>query len=441
MTTEKHRKHKPAAVKGDNVAAQDGVHALLLAYHYLPENNGGVQRAVAMRRYLPENGVGVTLVTHGVALMQDQSERASGVVRAFDVTRYGVPFLLFAAFRLLQRAVTLLGAKGLRYGLWKRNALRQVETLIAARRPDVLVASFPPVETLDVALAVARRHGIPLVADFRDGLTFEPLEPLERHSVQLARYLRRIEQTVIHEAAAVVTVSEAMSTYFRRSGARRVETIANGFDRAELAGVPPVDDALGPFDRSRINIVYTGRLELSRAGTRIDALLQALEVVLSEGLGERLLFHFFGQFTRGELRAFDRFIERGVVRIGGLLPRAQALAVQRGADVLLLVTACGQASIATGKLFEYLAAGRPILALTKGTAAESIIRETESGWTIAPDDVAAISSLLRRLSVDGTASCAIHPDAGRIDSYERSEQMRRYAQLLHDVCTPTVLGD
>ena len=431
--TAQDRAHRRASGSGDATAAQDDVHALLLAYHYLPENNGGVQRAVAMKRYLPEHGVTVTLLTHGAGLAQDPAERANGVVRAFDVTRYGVPFVLFAAFRLLQKVTTLFGASGLRYALWKRNALRQAESVIAARRPDVLIATFPPIETLEIALAVARRHRIPFIADFRDGLTYEPLEPLESHSVRLARYFNQIEQRVVDEAAAIVTVSEPMSAHFRCRGARCVETIPNGFDRAEFDANPLADDAAAQLDPDRINIVYTGRLQRSRVGTRIDALLDAIDAVLSEGKGERLLFHFFGQYTPAELRAFDRFIDRGVVRVGGLLPRAQALAVQRRADILLLVTARGQASIATGKLFEYLGAGRPILALTKGTAAESIVRATGAGWTIAPDDVGAITTLLQRLLADDAALREIRADASRIKSYERAEQMKRYARLLRCV--------
>lgn len=431
--TAKDHSNRQASPTRDGAAAPDDARALLVAYHYLPENNGGVQRAVAMKRYLPEHGVPVTLLTHGVALAQDPAERADAVVRAFDVTRHGVPFVAFAAFRLLQRASTWLGGTGLRYSLWKRNAMREVEGLIAGWRPDVLIATFPPVEALDLALAVARRHRIPLIADFRDGLTFEPLEPLERHSPRLVGYLKQIEQQVVDEAAAIVTVSEPMSAYFRRRGARRVETIANGFDRCDFGVEPFSDDPAAQLDPDRVNIVYTGRLQRSRAGTRIDGLLDAIEATLSAGEGKRLLFHFFGQYTGAELNAFDRFVKRGVVRVGGLLPRAQALALQRRADVLLLVTAPGQSSIATGKLFEYLGAGRPILALTEGTAAESIVRETQSGWIISPDDVGAIAAFLRSLSDDAATLRDVRPDVDRIKSYERCEQMKRYAELVRSL--------
>jgi glycosyltransferase involved in cell wall biosynthesis len=79
----------------------------------------------------------------------------------------------------------------------------------------------------------------------------------------------------------------------------------------------------------------------------------------------------------------------------GPLDRADALALQRSADVLVLITS-RDPSEATGKLFEYLAAGRPILALAEGNEAERIVRETNTGITVPPDDVDAIADALRR---------------------------------------------
>jgi glycosyltransferase involved in cell wall biosynthesis len=78
----------------------------------------------------------------------------------------------------------------------------------------------------------------------------------------------------------------------------------------------------------------------------------------------------------------------------GLLDREKALALQRSADVLILLTS-GHSSEATGKLYEYLAAGRPILALAEGNEAERIVRETHTGVAVPPDDVDAIAGALR----------------------------------------------
>lgn len=421
-------------VRPESAPTREGsrLNALLIAYHYFPENNGGVQRAAAMKRYLPQHGVDVTLLTHGGKPVDVPEERAAGVVRAFDVTRHSLPFALFAAYRLLQRATTLFGAAGLRYSLWRRNAIRQAERLIAHRRPDVLIATFPPPETIDVALEIARRHRIPVIADFRDGLIFEPLETPGRRAAALGRYLNELERRVISDAAAIVTVSEPISGHYRDAGASRVETIANGFDsreRRDVIGERPFE-----LDRDRINFVYTGRLDRSRAGTRIAPFLEAVAALGEESAGGRLLFHFFGEYTQSEMRAFQPFVGRGVIRVHGLVSRARALLLQRHADALLLVTATGQRSIATGKLFEYLGAGRPIVALTEGTVAESIVRETESGWVVAPDDMNQILGVLRKIAENPAVLQTICPNPLRVKRYERSEQMAQYATLVREIC-------
>lgn len=416
------------------------IHALLIAYHYFPENNGGVQRIAALKKYLPRHGVDVTLLTHRGTLKQSGDERQSGVLRAFDVTRHGMPLPVFLSYRMVQRATRYLGATGARYTLWRRNALRTAERLIRDTRPDVIVATYPPTETIEVALVLCRRFGIPLVADFRDGLVFEPLDPNAFKSRRTARVAEHIDEQVIASAAAVVTVSEPISEYYRSRRAARVETIANGFDPDEMhAAVMPRPTS---FARDRINVVHTGRLGRSRAGTHIDALLEALDGLGGDESGQRLLFHFYGEYTKQEVTLLQPFVERGRVMLHGLVTRETSLALQRHADVLLLVTAVGQRSIATGKLFEYLGAGKPILALTAGTEAEAIVRDTGAGWVVPPDDPAAIRTMLAQLSAD-IGSNPVARSSARIRSYERQQQAGRYAGLLADIVasTGTVTGE
>ena len=79
----------------------------------------------------------------------------------------------------------------------------------------------------------------------------------------------------------------------------------------------------------------------------------------------------------------------------GVLDREGVVALQRAADVLVLITS-RDSSEASGKLFEYLAAGRPILALAEGNEAERIVRETRTGIVVTPEDLDAIAAALRR---------------------------------------------
>jgi glycosyltransferase involved in cell wall biosynthesis len=419
----------PQAGHGDRLAGRR-LNALLVGYHYFPENNGGVQRLAALKKYLPRFGVDVNLLTHRGTIKATASDDSDNVVRAFDITRHGMPLPVFLAYRLLQRVMRYLGARGARYTLWRRNAIRRAERLVGAQRPDVIVATYPPTETIEVALTICRRFDIPLVVDFRDGLVFEPLDPSLFKLPRIARFLRRLDEQVIEKASAVVTVSEPISDYYRARQVARVETIANGFDPDEFRGTAmprPVT-----FRDDRINIVHTGRLGRSRVGTRIDAMLKALHSFDEGEADRRILLHFFGVYSPEESRLLQPFVDRGLVLMHGLVSRAESLALQRHADVLLLVTAVGQRSVATGKLFEYLGAGKPILALTAGTEAEAIVRDTGAGWVVAPDDPAAICATLRSLAAQGALS-SIERRPERVSRYERQHQARRYADLLSDV--------
>ena len=98
----------------------------------------------------------------------------------------------------------------------------------------------------------------------------------------------------------------------------------------------------------------------------------------------------------------------GLARHVGRVPRAEALALQRRSDALLLLTSASHASHATGKLFEYLGAKRPIIALARDNEASRIVEETGTGVAVAPDDVEAIARALSG-AVDGSLTAAYAP--------------------------------
>ena len=194
----------------DDRLADRRLNALLVGYHYFPENNGGVQRLAAMKKYLPRFGVEVSLLTHRGTIKAPRSENSDGVVRAFDITRHGMPLPVFLAYRLLQRVTRYLGATGARYALWRRNAIRHAERLVRAQRPDVIVATYPPTETIVVALTICRRFDIPLVVDFREIFSL-PIDYLKDHAVRLGPRWRLKSPFLEH-------FSQAFARFFMRVG-------------------------------------------------------------------------------------------------------------------------------------------------------------------------------------------------------------------------------
>ena len=105
--------------------------------------------------------------------------------------------------------------------------------------------------------------------------------------------------------------------------------------------------------------------------------------------------------------------DSGIAHIGHL-ERTATAALQRDADALLLITTAGHPSQATGKLFEYLTAGRPIIALAKDNEAARIVTDTRTGMTVAPDQPDEIADALLA-AVDGRLAEAYSPR--RLDQY------------------------
>ena len=122
------------------------------------------------------------------------------------------------------------------------------------------------------------------------------------------------------------------------------------------------------------------------------------------------------------------FTQSGVVFLWGQLKRSTALQFQKRATYLLLITAPDRVSVASGKIFEYIASNKKILALTRGTEAERIIKETGSGVVISPDDPIKIADCLRFILDGGQLECARNELA--ISSYSRSSQIKVLAKHL-----------
>jgi glycosyltransferase involved in cell wall biosynthesis len=124
-------------------------------------------------------------------------------------------------------------------------------------------------------------------------------------------------------------------------------------------------------------------------------------------LAERVRFLVAG---RSEFDEAGLLAEAGLgdaVRQLGYLPRPQALALQRAARALVLLTSDATCE-ATGKLYEYLASGRPIVALANGNEAARIVTETGTGVVVPPRDVEAIKAALQR-AIDGELERAYRP--------------------------------
>jgi glycosyltransferase involved in cell wall biosynthesis len=158
---------------------------------------------------------------------------------------------------------------------------------------------------------------------------------------------------------------------------------------------------LPPLAGDRFLLVHTGKLS-GGWGRSPAPLLRALAQLAEEAppVAQRLQLVLAGRLDREERELIDSFRLGDLVTHVGQLTRAQSIALQRRADALVLITGPDLVWELPGKLFEYMGAGRPVLALASRNEASRVVAETGIGWNVPPDDPGEIELALRR-AVDG----------------------------------------
>jgi glycosyltransferase involved in cell wall biosynthesis len=286
---------------------------------------------------------------------------------------------------------------------WAAWAVPRVRELVRRRQIDCVITTSPPESVHLVALALGR-HRPAWVADLRDGWTFEGLRAPFPTAAQ-RRLDALLERQVATRADQVTAATLPLVEDLRSRHGCDAALVPNAWD-SDLE--PEVRAATPPaLEGDRVNLVYTGTLAGVR-GHDDRALLRALRRVVAErpDTASRLRLVIAGRLTDQEARVFAEPDLAPVVRVLGALDRPTAVALQRRADALLLVTS-NHRSIVTGKLFEYLTAGKPVLALAGDNEAARIVRATGAGDVVAPDDVDAIVEALAR-AVNGSLTYAPH---------------------------------
>lgn len=372
---------------------------LVVSYGHPPCPGVGGTRWLSMARHLRGLGYSVTIVASDAwGALPDDTEL--DVVRVRDPKSARTLRSLLGRGKLRQegdrnllerppgRLLTGVLVPEMNVATWLPQAAFAVRRLLAHRRYDCVITSSPPESSHLIGLLLG--SGRPAwIADFRDGWTFEPYRPPFPTGFQ-RRLDLSIERRVVRSAEVAVGATKPIADDLSRRFGAFAACVSNAWDPDSF--VQPTEAGVRPDD-GRVTLVYTGTLSVR---TDPAALMHALRAVSAETGGPKLRFLHAGRLSTEERALIDRAGAADVVEHLGILDRAGALALQRSADALVLLTS-RNSSEATGKLFEYLFSGRPILALAEGNEAARIVQETGTGITVPPDDADAIAAALRRV--------------------------------------------
>ncbi|WP_206832588.1 glycosyltransferase family 4 protein [Alicyclobacillus fructus] len=434
-------------------------HALIVCHDFPPVGGIGVQRPLKFAKYLGEFGWKVTVLTadHVYSATPDPSllDEIPADVHVVRVTDPVSKQLARWSGRMVEQNVPK-GAqapaknrrplwKSIAWRVWKwaqSNALIPDESalwalraglvarrLIRQRGIDCMYTTSGPQSTHLAGLLATAFTRTPWIADFRDPWT----DNLHfHHRGWRASVERRLERMVFSRASAIVAVTDGFWRLFATKYPHRaldIHVIRNGVDEADFPPAPAHRRAARkPFTFFYGGILYPGR--------SADALFQAVHRLLESGQvsPDAIRLQFAGVLDYPGHHHHASLIRQlgleGVIEPLGYLPRREALARLLAADAALLIGDQSEQAkdYVPGKLYEYLYAGRPILALLREGEAADLIRRERAGIIAPPDDPAAISHAMLQLMT--------HPEAERRPwnpAYSRRAQAQQLARLMDEV--------
>lgn len=416
------------------------VRVLLVTLYFPPAGGGGVQRSLKLAQYLPALGI----ETHVLAPDDPKWIHRDPELRV--PTQAWVHRVHYVGPKARRPAEELHGTSGLDRALaharvatrrvlvpdasvtWNLTAIPAAVRLARREGIDAVITTSPPGSVHFVGAAVKRATGARWLADVRDALVANPHRRADTTATRAKQAANaQLGRLVARYADAISTVSDAIAEEIQGLSPRGVvRTIANGCDFDDFEGLEYRPGA-------RFRITHTGSFFGKRSPRPF---LQALD---DSGLDA--VARFVGDFRASDREWADELGLGERLELIEYSPRAESLRLQRDSEVLLLLVpdAGGRGKgVLSGKVFEYLAAGRPILAaVPPDGAAAALIRETGAGVVVAPDDVAGLRSALEGLHgryLDGGLP-SVELDEEVRERLSRQARVEETADLLREIVT------
>jgi glycosyltransferase involved in cell wall biosynthesis len=393
---------------------------LLVTLYFPPAGGGGVQRPLKFASHLPALGIEThVLAPDDPKWVHEDADLPLPTQAWVHRARYVGPRGRRIADEQHGRTgmeLALLRASSIGRRLllpdenvtWNATAIPKAISIARQEGIDVVLTTSPPGSVHLIGAAVKRATGAKWVADLRDSLALHAHRSSEGVGARAKQKARAgIAHLVARQADAIVTAAEAITEETKGLSPRgRVVTIPNGCDFDDFAG-----------------LAYTrgDRFRLTHAGSFFGKRdpKPFLRALAASGLDD-VTVRFLGDFRPGDREFMESLGLAGRVELIEHVPRRESLRLQRDSDALLLLIpeAGGRGrGILSGKVFEYLAAERPVLAVVPPDgAAAQLVRDTGAGVVAAPEDVDGIRDALVELHARWRA--------GRLDGAPLSQEWR-----------------
>ena len=366
---------------------------LIITYYWPPAGGSGVQRWLKFVKYLQEYGIEPVVYTvDNARYLKEDKTLLDDVPRNTKVLKHSIwepTGLLFWKKKKSQKS----GISNISQNrflsfirgnffipdpkvFWVNSSVKFLQKYLNSNKVDAIISTGPPHSMHLIAQKLHKKNKLKWIADFRDPWT-DLYYNKDFSEQSFAKKKNKIlEKSVLKNADCVLTVSESLKEQFSIN-ARRVEVITNGYDNETRSAEDTVLDKL-------FTISYIGLLPKQSNPKLFFKVLQEL-CSQNEDFKNDLKLNFIGDISDDvRVEVLKNNLEKNT-SFKGYVDHEKAIEFQNKAQVLLLLIPNIEKSkgILTGKLFEYLIAKRPILAIgpEDGDLAE-ILKETDSGILI-----------------------------------------------------------
>jgi len=366
---------------------------LMIAYYFPPLGGAGTQRTTRFVKYLPKFEWIPTVITVKDNKYYSKDESfLNKISREVEVIRIpGFEFLNYynqAKKIKLHKVISFLDkitAFPDSQTFWKNNVKRKLSKSINPQNFNLIHATYGPGSNLVIGRWLKRHYNLPLVIDFRDEWANNP-------HIKSKIWLRlkqpifvKLERQCIEVSDKVICLNEVMKENFLKrypnENRDKFVVIPNGYDKDDFE-IQKKSKSLF-FNSDKFNIVYTGSFYGLRSPRRFfESIIELIHEKPS--YQEKLQIYLIGNVETPEVSDFIKKEPlKKIVKIIPYIPHDKLVQYLYNADLLLLIIGemPGAEGVYTGKLFEYIAVGKPILAIVppNGVAAK-VIQETNSGF-------------------------------------------------------------
>ncbi|MFY9243564.1 MAG: glycosyltransferase family 4 protein [Polaribacter sp.] len=419
--------------------------ALIITYYWPPAGGSGVQRWLKFVKYLQEFGIEPIVYTVENANYPKEDVTLIGEIpKEVKILKYPIweptNFLFWKKKNNQKKDISnstnssfLSFLRGNFFVpdpkiFWVKPSVNFLQKYIESHKIDVIISTGPPHSMHLIAQRLQKKNNIKWIADFRDPWTDLYYNKDFKQLTRVKQRNKNLETQVLKQADCIVTVSNSLKSEFLKI-AKRVEVITNGFD----SEVSKVD---APVLDEKFCISYIGLLP-KQSNPKI--LFKVLNTLCSENSGFKndLKINFIGDIS-DEIKIetkLHNLLENTIFK--GYVSHTEAIEYQQRAQVLLLLIPNIKKAngILTGKLFEYLTAKRPILAIgpNKGDLAE-ILENTNAGVVVDFNDEVQLKLEIKQL-YNRYKQGNLIVESRNIEKFHRKQLTKELATIIKSIAS------